>query len=73
MSVWWWQQPEEEQADSSRMAQQKLSRLFKHVAAVCDRGLHRILGSGCGACVRAAVAWYVLCNCWLLCKVSAGM
>ncbi len=43
--------------------------LVQRGAAACDRTLHRALGGGASWPVRLAVAYYVLANAWLICRV----
>lgn len=44
--------------------------LSARAGAAADRIVHRLLGGGCGVLVGAAVAYYVLANAWLLCRLG---
>ena len=44
-------------------------RQLRRAAEAGDRGVHLALGGAAGPLVRAAVAYYLLANCWMLAKV----
>jgi hypothetical protein len=67
-----WYDAEAEGADSQLgVVLQRLSKRWRRLAAAADRLLGRLLGAESGWCARAAITWYLLSNCWLLCVLSA--
>ncbi|PRW45363.1 hypothetical protein C2E21_6080 [Chlorella sorokiniana] len=50
-----------------------LQRRLRRAAAACDRQLYSLIGPKAQPAVRAVVCWYVLAQCWLLCRLAAGL
>lgn len=50
-----------------------LARGVRRASAALDCQLYSLLGPKAQPAVRAVACWYVLAQCWLLCRLSAGL
>lgn len=68
-----WRGAEADPDDSEQLStfEQRLPKRLRRLTAAANQLLGRLLGAGSGWCTRAAIAWYVLSNSWLLCVLSA--
>lgn len=68
-NVWRWQ-PVRSSSDTARDPScSGLGGVLRWAAAASDRALHLALGGTAGWPVRLAVAYYILANAWLICRV----
>ena len=68
-NVWRWQ-PVCSSSDTARDPScSGLGGVLRRAAAASDRALHFALGGSAGWPVRLAVAYYILANAWLICRV----
>ena len=70
-NVWMWQpHMQETEAAGAAAPCGTLRRLLVVACGAADRGMHRLLGGAARSpLTRAAVAYYILANAWLLCSI----
>lgn len=75
LSVWYWPPPAASRSaarqGSDGSAALRQGSLAERAAAAVHAKLRFITGMEAAPAVRAILCWYILANCWLLCKVTA--